>query len=161
MVNGHTYKLAYYLTDGIYPKWSTFIQSITLPQTPQQELFAKVQEATRKDVERAFGVLQSRFAIVRNPSLTMNKAKIGKIMRACIILHNMVVENERDGYIHYDISEFEEGDVTRSSEVETERPTNLNNMFPTRNDLRDRHMHERLKNDLIENIWNKFGDEDY
>ncbi|XP_033131883.1 uncharacterized protein LOC103829883 [Brassica rapa] len=63
MVNGHTYKLAYYLTDGIYPKWSTFIQSITLPQTPQHELFAKVQEATRKDVERAFGVLQSRFAI--------------------------------------------------------------------------------------------------
>lgn len=72
----------------------------------------------------------------------------------------MIVENERDGYIRYDISEFEEGVVTRSSEVETERPTNLNNMFSNRNDLRDRHMHERLKNDLIENIWNKFGDED-
>ena len=99
MVNGHPYKLAYYLTDGIYPKWSTFIQSITLPQTPKQELFAKVQEATRKDVERAFGVLQARFAIVKNPALSMNKAKIGKIMRACIILHNMIVENERDGYI--------------------------------------------------------------
>ena len=41
-----------------------------------------------------------------------------------------------------------------------ERPTNLNNMFSNRNDLRDRYMHERLKNDLIENIWNKFGDED-
>uniref|UniRef100_A0A0D3CWV2 DDE Tnp4 domain-containing protein n=1 Tax=Brassica oleracea var. oleracea TaxID=109376 RepID=A0A0D3CWV2_BRAOL len=127
-------------------------------RTPR--LFAKVQEATRKDVERAFGVLQSRFAIVRNPVLSMNKAKIGKIMRTCIILHNMIVENERDGYIRYDISEFEEGDVTRSSEVETEMPRNLNNMFPNRNDLRDRHMHERLKNDLIENIWNKFGDED-
>ena len=160
MVNGHTYKLAYYLTDGIYPKWSTFIQSITLPQCPKQELFAKVQEATRKDVERAFGVLQARFAIVRNPVLTLDKEKIGKIMRACIILHNMIVENERDGYIRYDISEFEEGDVTRSSEVETERPTNLNNMFPNRNDLRDRQIHERLKNDLIENIWNKFGEED-
>ncbi|XP_048605582.1 uncharacterized protein LOC111203750 [Brassica napus] len=60
VVNGHPYKLAYYLTDGIYPKWSTFIQSITLPQTPKQELFAKVQEAIRKDVERAFGVLQAR-----------------------------------------------------------------------------------------------------
>ncbi|XP_048613128.1 uncharacterized protein LOC106422532 [Brassica napus] len=73
VVNGHPYKLAYYLTDGIYPKWSTFIQSITLPQTPKQELFAKVQEATRKDVERAFGVLQARFAIVKNPALSMNK----------------------------------------------------------------------------------------
>ncbi|XP_013634317.1 PREDICTED: uncharacterized protein LOC106339998 [Brassica oleracea var. oleracea] len=67
MVNGHMYKLAYYLTDGIYPKWSTFIQSITLPQCPKQALFAKWQEAARKDVERAFGVLQARFAIVKNP----------------------------------------------------------------------------------------------
>ena len=57
-------------------------------------------------------------------------------------------------------SVVEEGDVSRSSQVETERPTNLNNLFRVRNDLRDRHMHERLKNDLIKNIWNKFGDED-
>ncbi|XP_033129888.1 putative nuclease HARBI1 [Brassica rapa] len=160
MVNGHMYKLGYYLTDGIYPKWSTFIQSITLPQTPQQELFAKVQEATRKDVERAFGVLQARFAIVRNPVKTLDRAKIGKIMRACIILHNMIVEDERDGYSPIDISEFEEGDVPRCSQVETEMPTNMNNIFPTRNDLRDSQTHERLKNDLIQNIWNKFGDED-
>ena len=153
------YKLAYYLTDGIYLKWSTFIQSITLPQTPQQELFAKVQEATRKDVERAFGVLQARFAIVRNPVKTLDKEKIGKIMRACIILHNMIVENERDGYTCIDISEFEEGDSTRTSQVETERPTNLNNRFPNQNDLRDRNMHAQLKHDLIQNVWNKFGDE--
>ncbi|XP_048603704.1 uncharacterized protein LOC125581769 [Brassica napus] len=52
VVNGHQYDLAYYLTDGIYPKWSTFIQSISLPQVPKTELFAKVQEATRKDVEQ-------------------------------------------------------------------------------------------------------------
>ena len=53
------YNLAYYLTDGIYPNWSTFIQSISLPQGPKAELFAKLQESTRKDVERAFGVLQA------------------------------------------------------------------------------------------------------
>ena len=160
MVNGHMYKLAYYLTDGIYPKWSTFIQSITLPQCPKQELFAKVQEATRKDVERAFGVLQARFAIVKNPVKTLDKAKISKIMRACIILHNMIVENVRDGYgIQFDISDFEEGNVTRSSRVEANMPTNLNNIFPIRNDVRDTRIHEHLKTDLIEHIWNKFGDE--
>ena len=67
VVNGHQYDLTYYLTDGIYPKWSTFIQSISLPQGPKAELFAKYQEATRKDVERVFGVLQARFAIVKKP----------------------------------------------------------------------------------------------
>uniref|UniRef100_A0A0D3CAE9 GRF-type domain-containing protein n=1 Tax=Brassica oleracea var. oleracea TaxID=109376 RepID=A0A0D3CAE9_BRAOL len=30
-VNGNPYHYAYYLTDGIYPKWTTFIQSIRLP----------------------------------------------------------------------------------------------------------------------------------
>ncbi|XP_048611470.1 uncharacterized protein LOC106350791 [Brassica napus] len=69
VVNGHQYDLAYYLTDGIYQKWSTFIQSILNPQGPEAELFAKVQEATRKDVERAFGVLQARVAIVKNPAI--------------------------------------------------------------------------------------------
>lgn len=99
-------------------------------------------------MERAFGVLQARFAIVRNPALSLDKEKIWKIMRACIILHNMIVENERDGYTRYDISEFEEGDITRSSQVETDRPTNLNNMFGIRNDVRDMRIHQHLKNDF-------------
>ena len=104
IVNGHEYHLAYYLTDGIYPKWATFVQSIRLPQGPKASLFATHQEGVRKDVERAFGVLQARFAIVKRPGLFWDKIKIGKIMRACIILHNMIVEDERDGYTPIDVS---------------------------------------------------------
>src|SRR5690606_36184909 len=63
-VNGK-YNLTYYLTDGIYLKWETFIQSIRLPQGQKNSLFAKTKEAVRKDVERAFGVLQTRFGVVR------------------------------------------------------------------------------------------------
>ena len=61
--------MAYYLTDGIYPKWATFIQSILIPQGPKAQLFAQHQEAVRKDVEHAFGVLQACFGIVKNPVL--------------------------------------------------------------------------------------------
>uniref|UniRef100_A0A0D3B677 DDE Tnp4 domain-containing protein n=1 Tax=Brassica oleracea var. oleracea TaxID=109376 RepID=A0A0D3B677_BRAOL len=84
VVNGHQYDLAYYLTYGIYPKWSTFIQSISNPQGPEAELFAKVQEATRKDAERAFGVLQARFVIVKNPAILWDKRQIGMVMRTYV-----------------------------------------------------------------------------
>ena len=114
-VNGHPYHLAYYLTDGIYPDWATFIQSIRLPQTEKHSLFAKKQEAVRKDVERAFGVLQARFAVVRNPSNLWDKHKIGNIMRACIILHNMTAEDERASRTQYVVPGFQESDMERFS----------------------------------------------
>uniref|UniRef100_A0A0D3A0T3 DDE Tnp4 domain-containing protein n=1 Tax=Brassica oleracea var. oleracea TaxID=109376 RepID=A0A0D3A0T3_BRAOL len=163
VVNGHQYDLAYYLTDGIYPKWSTFIQSISNPQGPEAELFAKVQESTRKDVERAFGVLQARFAIEKNPAILWDKTQIGMVMRTCIILHNMIVENERNGYTKYDTSEFEEGASSRSSQVDMSfSPTtsNLRTMLDIRRCVRDPHIHAQLKYDLIQNIWNKFGNDE-
>uniref|UniRef100_A0A0D3DMR9 DDE Tnp4 domain-containing protein n=1 Tax=Brassica oleracea var. oleracea TaxID=109376 RepID=A0A0D3DMR9_BRAOL len=164
-VNGREDHLAYYLTDGIYLKWTTFIQSIPMPQGPKAVLFAQHQEAVRKDVERAFGVLQAHFAIVKNPALFWDKTKIGKIMRACIILHNMIVENERDGYTQFDVSEFQQGEDTGSSYVDlnfsTDMLTNIANMMSVRTTIRDRQMHQQLKADLVEHLWRKFGrDED-
>ncbi|XP_024004963.1 uncharacterized protein LOC112082100 [Eutrema salsugineum] len=160
-VNGHKYKMGYYLTDGIYPKWAAFIPTIPLPQDDKASLFATTQESARKDVERAFGVIQARFAIVRNPALFWDKEKIGNIMRASIILHNMIVENEWDGYTQYNIEEFQQGESSRTSQVDneysTETSSNIGNLIGIRNQIRDPQIHERLKKDLVENIWNKFG----
>nr|BAA85461.1 ORF-c [Brassica rapa] len=144
---------------------ATFIQSIQIPQGPKAVLFAQCQEAARKDVERAFGVLQARFAIVKNPALFWDKVKIGNIMRVCIILHNMIVEDERDGYTHLNVSEFQHGEDAGSSHVDltysTDMPSNIANMMGVRTRIRDKQMHQRLKADLIEHIWRKFGgDED-
>ncbi|XP_075645759.1 uncharacterized protein LOC142616889 [Castanea sativa] len=67
-IKGHEYTIGYYLTDGIYPKWSTFVKKVPSPRGQKRKLFAKAQEANRKDVERAFGVLQATFAIERGPA---------------------------------------------------------------------------------------------
>ncbi|KAL0853757.1 hypothetical protein Bca101_058909 [Brassica carinata] len=124
------------------------------------ERFAERQEVTRKDVERAFGVLQSRFAIVKNPALQCDKEKIGRIMRCCVILHNMIVEDERDGYNQIDTSEFESGESTRSSQVRRRESLNIHNMMGIHTELRNSDKHDRLKADLIENIWQMFGNVD-
>ncbi|XP_048593473.1 uncharacterized protein LOC125576958 [Brassica napus] len=127
---------------------------------PKAVRFAERQEATRKDVERAFGVLQSRFATVKNPALQWDKEKIGRIMRCCVILHNMIVENERDEYNQIDTSEFESGESSRSSQVRRRESLNVHNMLGIRTEVRNSDKHNRLKADLIENIWQMFDVDD-
>jgi hypothetical protein len=42
-----------------------------------------------------FGVLQAWFAIVSQTARSWQKLELHKIMKACIILHNLIVEDER------------------------------------------------------------------
>ena len=93
-INGTQYNTGYYLAEGIYPEWTAFVKSIRAPQLEKHKLYAMQQEAKRKDVERAFGVLQSRFNIVRRPARSWSMKILRKIMKACVILHNMIVEDE-------------------------------------------------------------------
>lgn len=161
-VNGHEYNMGYYLTDGIYPKWSTFIQTIPLPQTPKDKLFAERQEAVRKDVERAFGVLQARFAVIKRPALFWDKRVIKKVITTCIILHNMIVEDERDTYANYtDPNEYNDDGVETTvdnSAFEADYIVPIELYLANRRRLRDTEANSRLRKDLIENIWQKFGD---
>uniref|UniRef100_A0A452YLD0 DDE Tnp4 domain-containing protein n=1 Tax=Aegilops tauschii subsp. strangulata TaxID=200361 RepID=A0A452YLD0_AEGTS len=57
-INQRQYNMGYYLVDGIYPEWAAFVKNIPLAQSEKQE-------GARKDVERAFAILQARFAILR------------------------------------------------------------------------------------------------
>ena len=95
-----TINKGYYLADGIYPQWSTLMKTIPNPQGEKRQRFAKLQESARKDVECAFSVLQSRWGIVRNPALTWSTQKLWEVMTGCVIMHNMIVEDERDESIY-------------------------------------------------------------
>ncbi|XP_047937576.1 uncharacterized protein LOC125185126 [Salvia hispanica] len=94
VANGIQHNMGYYLADGIYPNWPVFVKTIKHPIGQKKSYFASRQEAARKDVERAFGVLQSRWAMVKGPSRMWYIPNIGDIMYACIILHNMIVESK-------------------------------------------------------------------
>ncbi|CAL9001407.1 unnamed protein product [Prunus brigantina] len=59
IVNGNQYYLGYYLANGIYPRWATLVKTISSYDYPKKRLFAQMQEAYMKDVERAFGILHA------------------------------------------------------------------------------------------------------
>jgi hypothetical protein len=54
-----------------------------------------MQAACRKDVEQAFEVSQSRFAIVQGPPKFWDEKTFERIMAAAIIMHNMIFEDGR------------------------------------------------------------------
>nr|GEU81867.1 protein ALP1-like isoform X1 [Tanacetum cinerariifolium] len=56
--NGVTFEKGYYIADGIYLQWATFVKSFTVARDEKVAIFKRRQENARKDVKRAFGVLQ-------------------------------------------------------------------------------------------------------
>jgi hypothetical protein len=91
-INGIEYNMGYYLAYGIYPEWATIVKSITRPQNDKDTMYAQRQESARKDVERAFGVLQKRWAIIRHPARLWEREELADIMYACVILHNLIIQ---------------------------------------------------------------------
>ncbi|KAK1682190.1 hypothetical protein QYE76_043038 [Lolium multiflorum] len=69
--------------------------------------FCRAVEACRKDVERAFGVLQAQFAIVRYPALSWFHDQMWEVMQACVIMHNMIIEDDRKNHARTHVGPYE------------------------------------------------------
>ena len=63
-IGGTEFQGAFFLADGIYPPYAYLMKTISHPATTKEKLFAKCQEGCRKDVERAFGRLLSKWHIL-------------------------------------------------------------------------------------------------
>jgi hypothetical protein len=150
-VNGRTYNMGYYLADGIYPEWAGFVKSIRYPMEVKTQHFATQQESARKDIERAFGVLQSRFAVIRGPAYGWDRSQLNDIMMTCIILHNMIVEDEQHHAADTDF--YDIGDVAVPYNNTPDRAA----FVAAHHRLRDETTHYQLQSDLIEHHWMRRG----
>ncbi|XP_026433618.1 uncharacterized protein LOC113331048 [Papaver somniferum] len=144
---GGRFDMGYYLADGIYPKLCIVVQAYKKPTNERQKCFTKMQEACRKDVEHAFGVLQAKWHIVRG--LVWDEEDLKFIMLACVVLHNMIFKNERrDGACRT----FGDEDYRVYRDIVPRVAVNYHELKhePLYNDLRLR---------LANHIWEMFGNE--
>ena len=141
MANGTQYNRAYYLADGIYPRWPVFVKTIRQPVGPKQSYFAAKQESARKDVERAFGVLQSRWAILRCPVRQWHENDVASIM-----YENWAPEEGASTSHGVATSPLQMG-VPRSDAYLIQRFA----------DMRRETSHTTLQADMVEEVWNRRG----
>jgi hypothetical protein len=128
------------------------LKQFYLHKDKKKSHFAKKQEEARKDVERAFGVLQSRFAIVRGPARFFQIETLKDIMTACIILHNMIIEDER----HIDEVErddYEQFNTTTLDPVSHAPTLEFMDFIRRHHQIRDKETHSQLQSDLVEHLW--------
>jgi hypothetical protein len=81
----------FFLVDGIYPRYFRFVKSYKVPITQVQKRFASWQEAVRKVVEQAYGVLQARWQVLERSIHLHKPEEIAMRAICCFILHNMLV----------------------------------------------------------------------
>ncbi|KAK1678408.1 hypothetical protein QYE76_039256 [Lolium multiflorum] len=149
-VNGHEYHYGYYLADGIYPSWPVFMKGVTLPQSEKHRVFTATQSAHRKDVECAFGVLKARFNILAVPGRSYSRRTLGLIMRACVILHNMIIDDERGTNLD-NIYETVASNVGPA--IHHHAPPSLAARIQMDTEMRESPMYTQLQHDLIEHVW--------
>ncbi|GKA45351.1 ALP1-like protein [Tanacetum coccineum] len=146
VANGVNYPSGYYLVDGIYPELAPLVKTIPEPADDDHKriLYKQKQESARKDVERAFGVLKKKWAILANPARALRKDRIVSMMYTCIILHNMIRK-----YKNYAISprwfpeEAHQPDDPLRNEEQVQRVMRW---------IKSSQAHQNLRHDLIEHL---------
>ena len=82
---------------------------------------------------------------MRGPAYGWDREQLKNIMTACVIMHNMIMEDEKR---QLPISFKQMGTL-----VEPQCTNDLNQFIAAHHCLRDRDMCHKLKNDLIEHNW--------
>jgi hypothetical protein len=161
-VNENQYDMGYYLAHK-YPEWAAFVKTIDAPQSAEDKLFSQRRESVRKDVEKAFGVLQACFNIVRRPARLWKQADVINIMQACVVLHNIIVEDEKEAVTDVlDLKDNPSAAIVIPPEVRTNDNPDPSYAEALRRNLaiKARPTHRQLKKDLIEHICQRYGNKE-
>lgn len=85
-------ELTVFQTGYTHSKYPIFVHTVAFPTTRKERCLEKRQEGQRKDVERAFGFLKANSHLLEQPARFWSVKRMRLVIRACIVLHNMTVE---------------------------------------------------------------------
>jgi hypothetical protein len=131
-----------------------------MPIIDKDKLYVEHQEGERKDIERAFSVLRHRFSILKRPAHLYDRDQLNDVVLACIILHNMIGEDEKEENIeeNLDLNVVPSSTTIEEPEFSPDQyVTSFDRVLEKDSDIRDRSAHFQLKKDLVKHIWNKCG----
>jgi hypothetical protein len=80
-----------------------FMKPLVKTQGQKELDFHNAHAVARKDVERAFGILQAQYVIMSGMARFWDQEILWYIMNACVIMHNMIIVNEHGQDLDYDI----------------------------------------------------------
>lgn len=151
VVNGKEYSIPYFLADGIYPPYQVLMTPISVPRTKREKKYNSLQEAIRKDAERAFGILKKRFGILRHKCRLRILKYIRAALRTCVILHNMIVVYKR---IHPESADALDNQfrVYQAPEEADLPPMTIEEIFDREHWTKSVELHDELQQDLISHI---------
>ena len=115
--------------------------------------FSAMQVAVRKDVEHAFGVLQSRFAIIYGLARVWDQSTLQNIMTACVIMHNMIIEDEKGGTDVEEVYDY----MGEKATVHQDLDQAILQYIKVTEAIRNRALHHQLRDDLVEHLWSLHG----
>jgi hypothetical protein len=75
-------------------QWRCLMTGYKFYSSLDEALWSAQMESTRKDVERAFGILKGRFRCLKLPVMLHRKVDIDNLFWTCVILHNMILTND-------------------------------------------------------------------
>ncbi|XP_071708070.1 uncharacterized protein [Rutidosis leptorrhynchoides] len=133
VINGVEYKRGYYLADGIYPQWASFVKAYSSAADPKSKYF------------HANNL--RRWHILQQPARPYSLKAIQRIMYACIIMHNMIVEDNgfnisENNWVYEPVQNMQTTWYDRCEEYKARTK-----------ELHDREVHECLRGDLVEHVW--------
>ncbi|GJV41279.1 ALP1-like protein isoform X1 [Tanacetum coccineum] len=151
VVNGVGFEKGYYLADGIYPQWATFVKSSKMTRN------IVTLKSVKKVHERMLNVLlvfsKDVGGIIAQPTCQYHVNNIRRIMYSCIIMHNMILEDQQMAAtdwndVHANPSRNVQRTWVERCEVQRRKAK----------ELRDRETHISLQQNLMEHIWREVED---